>query len=379
MSGRCELENHDGEPENHDSEPENQDSGPPMRSIVHVVLPNDIDDSANPTGGNVYDRRVCRGLAGHGWTVREHAVAGAWPHPAPADRNRLARLLCALPDGAVTLLDGLIASAVPELLEPHQRRLRLVLLVHMAFGTEQERAAVATAAAVVTTSEWSRQRLLDRYPLPADRVVAAPPGVDAAPASAGSPVGEELLCVAAIAPHKGHDVLVRALSGVRDLPWHVTCVGSLDRDPGFVADLRQAAREDGLTDRIRFTGPLVGPALQARYAAADLLVLPSLGESYGMVVTEALARAIPVLTTAIDGLPEAVGRAPDGSRPALLVPPGDPVALADAVRRWLSEPELRDRLRSSARERRTTLSDWTVTSTIVSEVLSATSGAGAGR
>jgi glycosyltransferase involved in cell wall biosynthesis len=350
-----------------------------MKNTVHVVLPNDIDDSANPTGGNVYDRRVCRGLAGHGWTVREHAVAGGWPHPGPADRTRLARQLSALPDGAVVLLDGLIASAVPEVLEPHARRLRLVLLVHMAFGTEDERAAVATAAALLTTSEWSRQRLLDRYPLPADRVVAAPPGVDTAPASAGSFSGAELLCVAAIAPHKGHDVLVRAMSEVRDLAWRLTCVGSLDRDPGFVASLRAGVREDGLTDRIRFTGPLVGPALRARYAAADLLVLPSLGESYGMVVTEALARAVPVLTTAIDGLPEAVGRAPDGSRPALLVPPGDSDALADAVRRWLSEPELRERLRSSARGRRTTLSDWSVTSTIVSEVLATTAGAGARR
>ena len=98
-----------------------------------------------------------------------------------------------------------------------------------------------------------------------------------------------------------------------------------------------------------------------------------------MVVTEALARGIPVLTTAVDGLPEALGRTPDGDRPGLLVPPDDPDALTDALRRWLAGPELRRRLRSSAHARRATLSDWSVTSTLVADVLSASAGAGAGR
>jgi glycosyltransferase involved in cell wall biosynthesis len=350
-------------------------------SVVHVVLPNDIDDPTAPSGGNIYDRRVCRGLAAAGWSVREHPVAGAWPHPRPSDTARLGRVLAALPDGAVVLLDGLVASTAPEVLVPAARRLRLVVLVHMALGSDGEQAVLSSAAALLTTSEWSRQRLIDRYGLPADRVHAAPPGVSPAPLAVGSSCGADLLCVAAVAPHKGHDVLLRALSRLRDVPWRCACVGSLSRDPGFVAGLRRAAREDGLTDRIHFPGPLVGPALDASYASADLLVLPSRGESYGMVVTEALARGIPVLTTAIDGLPEALGRAPgvSGGRPGLLVPPDDPDALADALRRWLSSSDLRERLRASALSRRATLSDWSVTSTLVSEVLSACAGAGAGR
>jgi len=346
---------------------------------IHVVLPNDIDDPASPSGGNVYDRRVCRGLAAAGWLVREHAVAGGWPHPGPADMARLGRVLAQLPDGAVVLLDGLVASTAPSVLVPEAQRLRLVVLVHMALGSAGEQAVLSAAAALLTTSEWSRQRLIDRYGLPADRVHAAPPGVDAAPLALGSRDGGDLLCVAAVAPHKGHDVLLGALSRLRDAPWRCACVGSLARDPGFVDGLRRAAREDGLTDRIRFPGPLVGPSLQASYASADLLVLPSRGESYGMVVTEALARGIPVLTTAVDGLPEALGRAPGGDLPGLLVPPDDPLALADALRQWLSASDLRARLRAAARARRATLSDWSVTSTLVAEVLSTCAGAGAGR
>jgi glycosyltransferase involved in cell wall biosynthesis len=88
-----------------------------------------------------------------------------------------------------------------------------------------------------------------------------------------------------------------------------------------------------------------------------------------MVVTEALARGIPVLATAVDGLPEALGHAPDGSRPGLLVEPDDPAALAGALRHWLGGADLRSRLRRSARGRRETLTGWAVTSELISDVL----------
>ena len=103
---------------------------------------------------------------------------------------------------------------------------------------------------------------------------------------------------------------------------------------------------------MRFTGPRTGADLAAAYAAADVLVLASRGETYGMVVTEALARGLPVIATAVGGLPEALGRGPGGDLPGLLVPPDDPAALAAALRRWLGEPDLRQRLRQSAAERR---------------------------
>jgi glycosyltransferase involved in cell wall biosynthesis len=336
---------------------------------VHVILPNDIDDPATPSGGNAYDRRVCRGLAALGWSVREHAVRGAWPSPRPAERAGLGRVLATVPAGAVVLLDGLVASAVPDVLLPQARRLRLVVLVHMPLGDDTEREALASTSAVITTSAWTRSRLLARYGLPAERVHVATPGVDPAPLAPGSDAGSELLCVAAVMPHKGQDVLAEALAAVTDLPFSCVCVGALSRDPGFVGRLRRMTQAYGLTDRIRFTGPLTGDELDAAYAATDLLVLPSRGEAYGMVVTEALARGIPVLTTAVDGLPEALGRAPDGSLPGMLVRPGDPAGLAGALRHWLSDAGVRRRLRCSARDRRTTLTGWTVTAETVSSVL----------
>ncbi|TNH28990.1 glycosyltransferase family 4 protein [Micromonospora orduensis] len=336
---------------------------------VHVVLPGDIDDPATPSGGNAYDRRVCAGLDERGWPVREHPVPGAWPHPAPADRARLAGLLAALPDDAVVLLDGLIASTVPDLLAPHARRLRLVVLVHLPLDDEAEARALATARAVVTTSEWTRRALVARHPLLADRIRAAPPGVTPAPPAPVSTAGDRLLCVAAVTRHKGHDVLVDALSTLAGSSWTLVCAGTLDREPDLVHRLRARLAAADLTERVRLAGPLTGAALDAAYAAADLLVLPSRGETYGMVVTEALARGLPVLGTEVGGLPEALGHAPDGDVPGLLVAPDDPAALAGALARWLADDALRARLRRAALARRDTLTDWPVTIASLAAVL----------
>ncbi|HEY6596902.1 MAG TPA: glycosyltransferase family 4 protein [Asanoa sp.] len=336
---------------------------------VDVLLPNDIDDPATPSGGNTYDRRVCRGLADLGWEVREHAVAGAWPQPAPGERAGLAAVLAALPGAGLVLVDGLIASAVPDVLAGHCARLRLVVLMHMPLGHAAERAALAAAAAVVTTSRWSRRRVLELHGLASERVHAAPPGVDAAPRTACSADGTRLLCVAAVLPDKGHDVLVEALATVRELPWSLVCVGTTARDPAFARGLHDRARRHGIADRIRFTGPRTGADLAAAYAAADLLVLASRAETYGMVVTEALAHGLPVLGTTAGGLPEGLGSAPDGSLPGLLVPPGDTAALAAGLRRWLLDADERNRIRNSAVMRRTTLTGWALTARLVSDAL----------
>ena len=186
-----------------------------------------------------------------------------------------------LPDGAVVLLDGLIASPAPEALVPHARRLRQVVLMHMPLGDGRERDVLAAATAVVTTSEWTRRRLEELYALQCVHV--AEPGVDAADLAPGSAAGDALLCVAPVTRDKGHDVLLDALAGVES--WRCAFVGSLDRDPAFADEVRRRA-----DDRVHFAGPLTGAELERAYAAADLLVLPSHAETYGMVVTEALAR-----------------------------------------------------------------------------------------
>jgi glycosyltransferase involved in cell wall biosynthesis len=345
-------------------------------TALHFVVPGDIDDPDVPSGGNVYDRRLCRALADAGRPVREIAAPGAWPRPGAAARAGLGRSLDALPAGTAVLMDGLVACGVPDVVVPHATRLRLAVLVHMPLideGDEHldalERDTLRAAAAVVATSPWAMKRLIRQHGLDPARVHAVPPGVDPAPLAAGTDGASRLLCVASVTPRKGHDVLVDALARVADLPWTCTCAGPLDRDPAHVERVRGLIARHGLDDRVHLAGPLTGARLAAVHDAADLAVLPTRSETYGMVVTEALAHGTPVLASDVDGVPGTLGHAPGGTVPGLLVPPDDPAALAAALRRWLLDPGLRARLRAAARQRRGTLPGWDGTSRRMAAVL----------
>jgi len=343
-------------------------------SEVHVVVPAGIDDPARPSGGNIYDRRLCDELARWGWSVREHLVPGSWPSPDPADQNRFKELLAGLPDRSVVLVDGLIASAAESLVGA-AGRLRVVVLLHMPNATERTEAAVfRSVAAVVTTSQWSRGRVIAQHGLPVDRVWAAIPGVDPVRPAVGSASGRNLLVVGPVTPAKGHDMLIAALAEIADLDWHCTCVGALDLAPDFVASLAAEAQRLGISDRIEFTGPLSRAALDDIRSQADLLVSASRREAFGMAVAEGLAAGIPVIATDVGGQCEAVGCAPDGTVPGALIPVDDAKRLASDLRRWLTDPAARNRWRNAASQRSEQLASWAKTAQTVSTVLSTIAG-----
>ncbi|MGW7537625.1 glycosyltransferase family 4 protein [Amycolatopsis sp. NPDC054798] len=315
------------------------------------VVPGDVDDRSVPSGGNTYDRRVAEHLP-----VRLRPVDGTWPDPGEDARRQLDQVLAEVPDGAKVLLDGLVACGVPDVLAPHTARLDLAVLVHLPLADDsphraadldaRERETLRLANQVIVTSPAAARAVESRHGLAAVHV--APPGTDPAPRASGTDGVSQLICVAAVTPRKGQDVLIQALSEVDGL--RVDFVGSRTRNPAYATSLSHP--------RARFTGPLSGAALEAAYDRADLLVLPSHAETYGMVVTEALARGIPVLASDVGGVPDALGRAPDGEQPGVLVPPGDPAALATALRSWRDDPDLRKRLRAAVLARARTLEGW---------------------
>ena len=194
----------------------------------------------------------------------------------------------------------------------------------------------------------------------ADRV-AAPP----------RPVPGHLICVGVLSHHKGQDLLVEALADLADRDWRCVLAGSPDRDPDFVEQLQTRITRLGYDHRIRLSGVLTGAALSHAYTTADLLVAPSRSETYGMTVTEALAHGLPVIAADVGGLPEALGSAADGTRPGQLISPGDPAALATALRDWLGDERHRHRLRAAAGQRRSTVPGWEQTTQEIANALTA--------
>ncbi len=351
------------------------------RSVVHVVLPSGVDDPAKPSGGNVYGRRLCSALPGVGRAVTELLADGDWPDPDAAAQARLAEALASVADGAEVLVDGLVACGAPDVVVPECERLRVVVVVHLPLGdehgldpdvassrSERERAVLRAVHAVVVTSPWAARRVTGLHDLAPGRVHVAPPGVDPAPLAPVRADGSSLFTLGAHTPTKGHDVLARALGALADLSWSARISGP-ERDPGQIAEVRGLVAQHGVGDRVQVTGAITGEELDDVWSDTDLLVLPSRTETYGMVVAEALARGIPVLATATGGVPDTLGEAPGGGVPGLLVPPDDADALAEALRRWLTDAGLRASARQAAHARRSRLEGWEVTARCLDRVL----------
>lgn len=317
-----------------------------MTGELWFVVPPGIDDPARVSGGNVYDRQLRDGLIGRGWRVRMVEAA-------PADAGGLRAALRGAPDGALVLVDGLVAGAAADVLVESAARLRLVVLVHMlraampdadAGAVADERRALGAARLLITPSRWLRAQLADDgQSVP---IVVASPGAATGAAATGTPGGCALLCVGVVAPHKGQDVLVDALAALGTAPdWVCTFAGATDADPVFVAAVRARATALGEGERIHFAGVQTDAGMDGLYRRSDLLVAPSRAEAYGMAIAEARGRGIPVIASRVGGIPEAVGT--DGA--ALLVPPGDAAALAGALTRWMTDAGLRRRLTAQAR------------------------------
>lgn len=334
------------------------------RSCVFLV-PGDWNSR---TGGYLYDRRIVAKLRARGWQVEVLSPGDGYPFPDAADLAGAAQVVEALPDGACVVADGLGFGALPDLAERHAQRLCWVALVHHPLALEtgltpaqqhllaqSERRALACARGVVVTSA-ATARALAAYGVPAERVDTVEPGTERAAWATGGGAGPDalsLLCVATLTPRKGHAVLIEALAGLRDRPWVLHCAGSRARDPAEAARVDALAAQRGLGERIRWHGEIEGTQLEALYAQADLFVLPSLHEGYGMALAEALAHGLPVVSTTAGAIVDTVP-----AEAGALVPPNDVRALREALRRMMDEPARRAALAAGAQHAAGRLPRW---------------------
>lgn len=328
---------------------------------IHVAVPGAL---AQVTGGYIYDARIVAGLGRRGVRVTVHELSGDHPGTDEPARTAAATAIADAPAGEIFVIDGLALPAFLPVLEAESARRPIVALVHHPLADEtgiaparaaelrqQETAALAFTRRVIVTSP-ATATAVQAMGVPADRIGIVLPGVNAPPtppAAPSAPPGQalRLLCVATLTPRKGHLLLIEALAGLRHLPWHLDCVGSADRDPATTTALQAAIQANDLTDRVTLHGERPPAAIAGAYEAADLFVLPSWHEGYGMAFAEALSHGLPVVGTTAGAIP--------GTVPAdagILVPPGDTAALRDALERLLTDGAFRQSLAAGARRAR---------------------------
>ena len=335
-----------------------------MAKRVAFAIPGDL---ATRTGGYGYDRRILAELRHLGWQVEVVGLGAGFPLPSEEQAAAASRQLMLSPADRPVVIDGLAFGALPEAAAALQATRPVVALVHHPLACEtglapdtaerlreSERAALAAAHRVIATSEPTAELLVDEFDVPRERLEVIPPGTDPVPQATGSGCGRlHLLSVGAIVPRKGFDVLVEALSTLTDLDWQLAIAGDRSRDPGAVERLDTLIAQHRLGERIESPGTVSPEHLARLYLGADLFVLASHFEGYGMAYAEAIAHGLPIIGTTGGAIPRTVP--PAASR---LVPPGDVEGLARALRDVLTNEASRRALAAGARAAATALPTW---------------------
>ena len=350
-----------------------------MVKRLGFAVPGDLNTA---TGGYAYDRRMIAELRKLGWDVDIIDLSSEFPRPGNGAREAAFAKLKAVPQGTPLVIDGLAFGVMASEATRLALGRKLIALVHHPLALEtglrpeeamtfqiMERTALSAAGSTVTTSHTTARILMSDYGVPERRLIVAPPGADEAVPARGSGGTDPLalLAVGALVPRKGYDVLIAALATLRDLPWRLTIAGDRTRDPATAQRLEADIARVDLSHRITLAGAVTDEKLDALYDSADLFVLPSRYEGYGMGFAAAIARGLPVIGTDAGAIPEAVP-----ADAGILVPPDNVSALAAALRRLITDAGERGRLAAAARTAAAQLPTWADSAVLFSRALEKT-------
>jgi len=352
-----------------------------MAAPLYFAIPGDLNTR---TGGYGYDRRLMAELELLGWHVILIPLSDQFPFPEPAALAQAEQQLSLLPDGSLVLVDGLAYGAMPDVAERHGSRLLLVAVCHHPLMLEaglsndqqtllrqSEHQALLAARAIVVTSRATADSLNVLFGIPSANISVALPGTDRRPFARCLGQPPVLLTMASLTRRKAHDVLIGALCRIAHLPWQARWVGSARLDPEWAAQLSHDLHEKGLAQRVTQVGELEW--VDQEYADADVFVLPSRYEGYGMAFAEALAAGLPVIGARAGAVPDVVP-----SAAGILVTPDSEEELAQALARVLEQTELRRQLQTGAQAAAETLPTWQHTAKQVDALLKRVSLCGGG-
>jgi glycosyltransferase involved in cell wall biosynthesis len=342
-----------------------------------------VGDSSRKTGGYLYNRRVISGLRKRGFEIEEVVAGGASPEEQRTADPRFGSTFDPSKFGAI-VVDALARIVIAPHLNSWLASRPVVALVHELPGVASGGYGSGTVARerdfeepllradrLVAVSEHGRKVLLGRGVAPG-RIHLVPPGFDGIPVGDGSQVARggpvRALCVAQWIERKGILTLVEAWMLRERKDAVLELIGETDADPDYALLVRDAI-EAAPRGSIVVSGCVDDASLGASYAAADLFVLPSRYEGYGIVYAEALAFGLPIIACDAGPVPELVGR-----QAAVLVRTDDKEALSAALDLLLGDSALRLRMSAAASRRASSLPRWEHTVAGFEQVLRSVAG-----
>ena len=340
---------------------------PEAQSQITFAYPGDL---MAPTGGYGYDRRVIAGLCQLGWQVDTLSLGDGFPFPDETTLAEAERKLALLPERSQVVVDGLAFGVMDAAARRLGERFELIALVHHPLCLENglselaarhlretENRALQCARRVVVTSPATAGQVRDLFDIPSEQISVALPGTDRAVYNGKISSGNvRLLSVGTISPRKGYDLLFRALADLKDLEWELGIAGAVHFDPDCYAGLQSFLKEEGLEDRVTFFGAVESEILSGLYDEADIFVLASRYEGYGMAYTEALAHGLPVIGSGAGSV-----RTTLPEEASIYCGVEDVSRLKEALASLIENPERRQKLADGARVAAERLPTWTDT------------------
>ena len=331
---------------------------------ILFIIPGDIN---LPTGGYRYDRTILECWEQLGINHELISLDGDFPFPTNDEMKEALDRTNGFPEADIAIIDGLAGGVLPDFLEALASKMRVVALIHhplcLENGLSDEQASqleqseaegLRFVTGIITSSATTAETVKDLFQVTVP-VKYVEPGVERGEPrrkrTGGNPVN--LLCVGSVIERKGHQILFEALSELKEMDWHLNCIGKTDFDTALYEKLETYLVENELSSRVSFHGAVDASELKNAYQEADLFVLPSLYEGYGMVYAEAIVRGIPVIATTAGAIPKTV---PDGC--GLLALPNDVPSLKDALRRAISDENLRNKMHLACKEAEPDFPTW---------------------
>jgi glycosyltransferase involved in cell wall biosynthesis len=319
------------------------------------------------TGGYGYDRRIIAGLEETGWDIERLSLGPGFPFPADDVLRAAEESLASLPQDNLVVVDGLAYGVLDAAAQRLTGRLKIVALVHHPLCKENgltqaqagalqssEALALKHARHVIVTSPATADQVLGLFKVPAEKISIALPGTDR-PEPKDRPTSRivRLLSIGTVTQRKGYDLLLAALGELKTADWHLDIVGGLEADADCVRALKSQAQDLKVSDRITFHGAVPQQKLTAYYQTADVFVLASRYEGYGMAYTEALAHGLPVIGSGAGAVEQTLS-----GGGAIYCGVEDVPALQVALQKLISDPEARRKLATEASHAAQALPNW---------------------